>query len=278
MSDQTIGVTGASGFVGRHIVRTLLSRGHRVRALTRDRDKGRRVLGRHDALEIVEGDVLDDRALDRLLTGATGAIHLVGIIREASGGQTFERMHVGATDAVIEACARHGVRRYLHMSALGVGAEGICDYQRTKYRAETLVRRSSLEWTIFRPGLIHGAEGEVTQMVAGWTRGQGMPAPFLPYFSRSVEDTSVVLGPVRQETPVVAPVSVEDVAHCFAEALERPQAIGEIYNLAGPDRMRFPEMLIRIRDAVPGSKNAIHTAFDTLLLRELPHLMWERKR
>jgi NADH dehydrogenase len=255
MAQRTIAVTGASGFVGRHVVKELVRRGHDVRALARDEDKARRSLGAQPLL--VKGDVTDQATLDHLVDGADAVIHLVGIIREAPGGQTFERMHVLATERTLGAATRAGARRFLQMSALGVGAEGVCEYQRTKYRAEQLVRDSSLDWTIFRPSLIHGLESEFVQMVAGWVRGKGVPGTRLPYFTRSVEDTSVFLGPIRAVDPVVAPVYVDDVAYCFAEALDRDVAIGEIYNLAGPDEMTFPRMLVRYRDAVKGARSAM---------------------
>lgn len=251
---HTICVTGASGFVGRHVVRELLSRGHTVRVLVRDQAKADDVLGRHEALSTVVGDILDRTALDRLAQGSDACIHLVGIIRERSGGQTFDRMHVRATDAIVDACTRADIRRFVHMSALGVGAEGVCAYQRSKYEAELIVRASDLEWTIFRPGLIHGPGGEMTALIADWVRGKGLPGAFLPYFTRGVEDKRVILGPVHREVPSMAPVGVEDVAWCFVEALQREATIGEIYNVAGPDVMTFPQLLLKFRDAVPGAK------------------------
>lgn len=253
MAERTVAVTGATGFVGRHIVRKLLSRSFGVRALVRDPAKGAKVLGRHEALTLVKGDVADSHATRELVGPADACIHLVGIIREARGGQTFERMHVKATHAVVGACEDAGTRRYLHMSALGVGAEGLCAYQKTKWQAEQRVRASSLDWTIFRPSIIHGPESEFVRMVAMWSRGHGLPAKVLPYFTRSELDTRVVLGPVMAVDPIVAPISVDDVAASFVAALDRPESVGEIYNLAGPDAMPFPRMLTRIRDAVPRS-------------------------
>jgi uncharacterized protein YbjT (DUF2867 family) len=88
-------------------------------------------------------------------------------------------------------------------------------------------------------------------MVAQWVRGHGVPGRILPYFTRSEVDTRVVLGPAHPIDPIVAPIAVEDVAYCFVAALGRDDAIGEIYNLAGPERMRFPQMLLRFRDAIP---------------------------
>lgn len=254
---QTICVTGASGFVGRHIVKELLSRGYAVRGLVRDADKGAAVIGRHDALTLITGDILDEQALDQMTQGCDACIHLVGIIRERPGGQTFRRMHTRATESIVEACDRAGIDRFIHMSALGVGGEGMCDYQRTKYEAEQAVRASDLRWTIFRPGLIHGEGGEMTELIANWVRGKGLPGSFLPYFTRGVEDKSVILGPVHRVTPNVAPVSVQDVTYCFVEALQRDTTICEIYNVVGPDVMTFPQLLLRFRDTVPGAKKSL---------------------
>jgi len=248
---QVVAVTGSTGFVGRHVVRELLSHGHGVRALVRDRAKARRVLGHDDGLELVSGDVLGAGVCDRLVQGATAVIHLIGIIREASGGQTFERIHVGATRAMVEACEAAGVRRYVQMSALGVSDEGACDYHRTKFEAEQVVRRSSLDWTIFRPGLIHGPGGEFVELARGWVSGKAPPWRFIPYFQRGEPQPGVWLGAIRKIDPEVQPVSVEDVAWCFAEALDREVSIGEIYPLAGPDVLSFPDMLRVFRDAFP---------------------------
>jgi uncharacterized protein YbjT (DUF2867 family) len=249
---QTVAVTGATGFVGRYVVTELLRRGVSVRALGRSRDKAREVLSRDAALTFVEGDALNPKALPELLRGATACIHLIGIIRESGGGQTFQRVHVDTTRAVADACAAAGVGRLLHMSALGAGPEGRAKYQKTKWEAEQIVRRSGLAWTIFRPSLIHGAEGEFIQMVKGMCSGQEPPYYFLPYFSRSgPADDRVPLGGSAWESAKVQPVAVEDVAAAFAEALVRPETVGEIYNLVGPDVMDWPELLTTLRDTVP---------------------------
>jgi uncharacterized protein YbjT (DUF2867 family) len=253
----TVAVTGATGFVGRRTVRELLSRGHAVRALARDRVKARRVFaGIEERLTIVGGDVTDAKALGDLVRGADAAIHLVGILREAPGGQSFQKCHVNATEATLEACAAAGVKRYLHMSALGVCSEGVSKYQKTKWEAERLVHASNLDWTIFRPGLIHGEGGEFIQMAAQWCRGKG-PMGVLPYFTRWEEDLSVPLGPSKEVAPVVAPVSVDDVAAAFAGALVEPKSIGETYNLVGSEKLSWPEMLVFMRDRVPHADSRV---------------------
>jgi uncharacterized protein YbjT (DUF2867 family) len=260
-STRTVAVTGASGFVGRSIVSELLSRGFHVRALVRDREKARAVLPRRndDALRLVIGDVADAPRVADLVAGTHACIHLIGIIREsrdmASGrALTFRQIHVEATRTVLEACVSHGVTRYIHMSALGVTPNGVSDYQKSKFEAESIVRMSDREWTIFRPGLIHGPGGEFVQMMKKVITGEMPPYLFMPYFTRGIEDKRVPLGPVHHEDPIVQPVAVEDVARAFVGSIDNPATHGEVYNLVGPEALPWPAMLRFMRDALHAGK------------------------
>jgi len=245
---RTVAITGATGFVGRHIAAELLARGYALRALVRDRAKALEVLGHHELLDLVNGDILNEADCNALTNGTEACIHLVGIIR-AKGSATFERMHTGATRNMVRACEAAGVRRYLHMSALGASPHSPAEYARTKFEAERVVRNSSLDWTIFRPGLIHGPDGEFTQLAVKWARGTTPPHFFLPYFTRTVADDTGR----HTETPTVQPVFVDDVARAFADSLETDHTIGEILNLAGAERISFPDMLRAFRDAAPNT-------------------------
>lgn len=263
-SHKTVAVTGCSGFVGRYVVRELLSRGHHVRGLIRDPGKARTVFGRQPpaGFSTVVGDICDARALDALVRGCDAAVHLVGIIREVRGEdndrpQIFQRMHVQATRAIVDACQRNGVKRYAHMSALTVGPEGRSAYQKTKWEAEQIVRRSELDWTIFRPGLIHGPDGEFMQIMAELASGEAPPYLFIPYFARARVDHRVIIGAVTYEPAPVQPVAVEDVAFAFAQCLSAPQAIGEIYNLVGSEVLNWREMVEFIRDNLHGTKKTM---------------------
>lgn len=277
---KTVAVTGATGFVGRSVVGEMLARGWRVRGLGHDLGPVKEIDRRTNeiAAEVAKarglpgggnvdwfaGDACDQAALAQVCKGADAMVHLVGIIREVRGGrlpQTFERMHHEASQAAIDAAKRAGIKRYAHMSALGVGAEGRSGYQKTKWAAEQAVRRSGLEWTIFRPALIHGQDSEFIAMITEIASSEKAPYFFIPYFVRAEEDRRVPMRFGDWQPAKVQPVAVEDVAYAFAESLVRPDSIGEVYNLAGSEVLDWRTLSETIRDVVPGTNKKIGTWF-----------------
>lgn len=214
-------VTGATGFVGRSVVRELLSRGYTPVCLVRSPQK---LLQQHrnvpeNRIEVVEGDLSDSAALRSAAEKSQAAIHLVGIIiARPMRGQTFQKVHVKGTQAVVDAVRERGVRRYVHMSALGTRPNAVSSYHQTKWEAEEYVRKSSLDWTIFRPSLIHGPEGEFMQLMKQFMCG--LVPPVVPYFGSG--------------TAKLQPVSVKDVAYCFVESLSNAASIGQTVPLGGP--------------------------------------------
>ena len=253
-TSSTIAITGATGFVGRRVLAKAVESGYGVRLLARSPEKAARIIGElgidRSAVDIVEGGVSDPDALSKLVRGVSACLHLVGIIRETNNGQTFERIHTDAARAVVHACTLEDPSmRYVHMSALGIGPDERAGYRDSKHRAELIVRGSKLRWTIFRPGLIHGHDGEFTQMAAAWVRGKAPPFVFLPYFSRWKQSG------FGFEAPMVAPVYVDDVARAFIGAIGTDGAIGSCYELSGPDAMSFPAMLRVYQRHVPGAKS-----------------------
>lgn len=224
-------VTGASGFVGSAVVEALLAHGHSVTALI-NRGQLRAGVGK---ARVVNGDLFTPAKLDEGLSDADAVVHLVGIIAEqTSRGITFDRMHVEATKNVIEAARRVGVRRFVHMSALGARDGARSRYHQTKFAAEQALRQSGLDWTIFQPSLIHGPNGEFLRMEADWARGKRPPFLFMPYFGGGL------LGLGRKK--LIQPVYVNDVARAFVEALSKPTTIGQTYCMGGSDRLTWPQM------------------------------------
>ncbi|MGN6505775.1 MAG: NAD(P)H-binding protein [Tepidisphaeraceae bacterium] len=228
MIAKSIFLTGGSGFVGSAVLEALLRRGHRVNALVRDRAIER------EGVTSFKGDLFDDAALDAGLAGCDAVIHLVGIIREdASRGQTFERIHRDGAIRVMQRAQAAGVRRFVLMSALGANAQSKSDYARTKFAAETFLRSTDLEWTIFRPSVIHGPRGEFMRMLADWSFGRSLPYVYMPYFGT---------GLVGHTAKKLQPVFVDDVARAFVESLERPETIGQIIPLVGATVLDWPQM------------------------------------
>ncbi len=232
-----IAVTGATGFVGRHITTMLARRGHAVRALVRRpiRALGLERLG----VEFVPGGLADRAALATLTRRANAVVHLVGIIVEA-GEATFHAVHVEGTRDVVEAAARAGVERFVHMSAVGARDEpGATAYHRTKWRAEQLVRTSGLSHAVFRPSIISGPESAPIRTLARLHRW----SPVVPVFGDGHYPTQ--------------PVWVEDVALAFALAVEQSTLSGA-FELGGPQVLTYEEFLLAIGRAARHPRPLVH--------------------
>ncbi|UCF19664.1 MAG: complex I NDUFA9 subunit family protein [Gemmatimonadota bacterium] len=211
-------LTGGTGFVGRQVVRCLLGRGHRVRALVRDPDSAGAL--RDQGVELAVGDITAEAGLAEAAAGCDAVVHLVGIIRERPPSVTFEAVHTRGTLRVVEAARRAGVKKIVHMSALGARPDGTA-YQRTKYEAEELVRRSGLRFVILRPSIIVGEGGEFVDTL----RNLVCRLPVTPV----IGDGSYRLQPV----------DVRDVAIAFAQALERTDLEGRRYEIGGPHKLTY---------------------------------------
>lgn len=244
-------VTGATGFVGRHLVQELVRRGHTVFA-------GSRGGGALPGTRGVEMDVTNPGSVLRAVGEADPdvVIHLVGIIQEESG-QTFQGVHVEGTRNVLAATPRKA--RYVHMSALGADEQSASRYSASKGEAERRVRESGLDWTIFRPSLIFGVGDDFFGRVL---RELVSAAPVVP----QIGDGSF---PFR-------PVSVEDVALAFAGALTRPGTVGQTYALTGPEEYTFRELLDQEQAALGQRKLTLPVPLALMnlavpLMQLLPH-------
>lgn len=254
--NTSVAVAGASGFLGHHIVAALLSRGYTVHALVRDKTKAATVLPKSANLKLFTGTLDEPTALNNLVAGCSAVVNAVGIIREI-GTQTFDRVHRLGTQNLVAAAAAAKIGRFIQISSLGVGDDGICEYQTSKFEAETLVRRSGMRWTILRPSFIMGEGSGALEGLVDLLTGDSAPWLFIPYFQRIECDDSLPLGPANAVDPVIQPVDVRDVAAAVCESLVRPQAEGEIFNLVGKDQMTWPQMLAFLRDNTPGTKKSL---------------------
>src|SRR3990172_1813184 len=158
MELKNVCVIGGSGFVGRHVVHLLAAQGCEVRVPTRNRERAKQLI-LLPTVDVVEANVHNEAELAELARGVDAVINLAGVLHDARGERGFEQAHVELPRKLIAACQANGVRRYVHMSALGADINGPSKYQRTKGAAEALGRASPLGWTIFRPSGVFRAGG-----------------------------------------------------------------------------------------------------------------------
>jgi NADH dehydrogenase len=233
-------VTGGTGFVGREIVRQLRIRGYRIRLLARNPESraAREVASLYGA-GVLPGNVLDAASLRTACTGQDAVIHLVGIISEA-GDQTFENIHVRGTQNMVFAAQDTNVRRFIHMSALGTRPDARSRYHRSKWAAEERVRGSSLGWTLFRPSIICGPGDGFVNLLAKVIR------------------FSLVVPVAGDGQAKFQPVPVRSVASAFVKALAESRAIGETYDLCGPETLTFDEIIDHILAVMEKRRLKVH--------------------
>ncbi len=217
-------LTGASGFVGEAILKKLRVRGLPVRALAR-----KVPVGDTSGVEWFAGDVQDQGSLIKAMQGVEKVMHLVGII-VPQGKNTFDAVHAGGTRHVVEAAKKAGVKKIVHMSALGTHAEAKSEYHKTKWKGEVFVRYGGLPYTIFRPSIIFGPGDNFLNMFAGMIRKM----PVLP----------LVAGGRNR----LQPVWVQDVAECFVRALDTRASDNKVYELGGPQDYSMRDLMQILMD------------------------------
>jgi uncharacterized protein YbjT (DUF2867 family) len=241
-------VTGASGFVGNHILDALTSTGHQVRGLSRKLPSASR---RKAGVDYRDGvDVPDiDTLKPELFEGIDAVVHLVGIIQEGRGGQTFERIHVEGTRNVVRRAVSAGtVRRFIYMSAIGVGPDSPSEYSRTKFDAEQIIKESGLDYTIFRPSLIIGKDGEFVEQMEDLIKHGGLPVN-LPF---------PVIPVPGSGANKFQPVFVDDLAACVADALSDQKTKDQTYEIGGSTQVTFNELIRTMAAALNVKKPMLH--------------------
>jgi uncharacterized protein YbjT (DUF2867 family) len=231
MVHRSVLVVGGAGFIGSHLIAKMALTGCRVTVPTHRYAHARHLLALPNVDDVIEADVHDDAALDRLLKDKDAVINLVGILHGRAGapgtryGPDFANAHVELPRRVVAACARHGVHRYLHMSALGADRDGPSMYARSKADGEIAAfSNPAVGATVFRPSVVFG-EGD----------------RFLNLFARLQKWLPVML--LGGADAKFQPVYVGDVAQAFVNALDDERTIGRIYELAGPTVYTLRELV-----------------------------------
>jgi len=235
---STILVTGASGFVGSHLVPALIGAGHRVVALSRTEASGRRVLDRlapgdRTGVEVRVADVTKPASLPPTLAGVDAVVHLVAIPRDRNGGASLRLINTEGTRAVVAAMRTTGVRRLVHMGAMGVEDDPELHYASSKAKAEVLVADSGLDATILKPSVQFGEGDGFFNTIAGLVRLSPGVVPLAGGGSARFQ-----------------PIHSDDVAAVVVRALNDPTTIGGSFDLGGPRYWTYREITREVSKAL----------------------------
>ena len=220
MKYQNILIVGGAGFVGRHLVAALAARGANVTVPTRRRERAKHLI-MLPTVDVVEADLRDPAALAGLAAGCDAVVNLAGVLH----GPDFKSAHVELAQAVVNACHQVGVKRLLHMSALGADPAAPSEYLRSKGIGERAVLAADdLETTVFRPSVIFGPDDQFLNRFA-------FLSGLFPVFALPKADARF------------QPVYVGDVVKAMLAALDSREAGGKRYDLCGPQEYTLRELM-----------------------------------
>ncbi len=243
MNIKNICVLGGSGFVGSHVVHQLAEKGFNVRVLTRRRERAKHLIVL-PTVDVVEANIFDPIALSQHFEGMDAVINLVGILHEETPGRndkpsarrgSFHETHVELPRKVVHACAEKGVKRLLHMSALGADPVSRSAYQRSKGIGQVIVQESGVvhqeneNWYLNGPKFVHGAGLATTIFRPSVIFGRG--DSFLNLFAGLVKSFPIL--PLANPDAKFQPVFVEDIAQAFVSSLNNAATFGQTYDLCG---------------------------------------------
>lgn len=216
--DGPVLVAGASGFVGRHLTTALAGSGCEVRAMTR------RPEDYDGAGEPVHGDVQDPASLAGALSGCSAAYYLVHSLDNAD----FERLDAEAAEAFGQAAGEVGLRQIVYLGGLGRDFEELSAHLRSRREVEGLLGSGGVPVTVLRAGIVVGNGGiswEITRQLV-----QHLPAMITP----------------RWVNTRTQPIALPDVVRYLVGVLGHPDAIGRVFEVGGPEVLRYADMLQRV--------------------------------
>lgn len=222
-------VLGGTGFVGRQVCEQLNRLGIRATVPTR-RPVNAQTVQTLPLVDVTVADVHDEAALARLLPGHDAVVNLVAILHGSE--RAFECVHVTLPQTLARAMQASGVRRLVHVSALGASVDGPSRYLRSKARGEAVLREAGLDLTVLRPSVIFGAGDR-----------------FLNLFARL--QASLPLVPLAGACSRFQPVWVGDVAQAVVRSLQQGQAVGQTYDCVGPEVYTLAD-LVRLSGRLSG--------------------------
>jgi uncharacterized protein YbjT (DUF2867 family) len=228
---STVLVTGASGFVGSHLVPALADAGHRVLALTRDEEGAELVHRRltpaqRVSVEVRRGEITRPATLPDALAGADAVLHLAAVPRDWDGGATLRLVNTEGTRNVLATASAAGVRRFVHLGGLGLSADPDLHFASSKFAGMELVRDSGLDWTILAPSLLFGPRDGFFNILAGLVR---MSPGIVPLTGRG--------------QALFQPLAIADLARATVQVLADDSTIRRELPLGGPRYWTYREIM-----------------------------------
>ena len=227
MSGRIVTVFGASGFLGRHIVRALAKDGWRIRAAARQPQLAEflRPMGMVGQVQPFKANIQDEASVAAAVRGADAVVNLVGIMHGGFGGKRFDAIHEEGAGRVAAAARAAGASHLIHVSALGAKAESPSRYARSKAAGEAAVRDAFPDAAILRPSTVFGQEDQFFNRFANMAR------------------YTLALPLVGGGETRFQPVFVGDIAAAVAKLLAEPHPTGATYELGGPEVLTFREIM-----------------------------------
>jgi len=220
-------ITGATGYIGRHLASRLAARGQRPRCLVRNTQRVATVLPA-DKVEFVQGNTTQPASLGVAMQGVDTVVHAAFLTadRKQSAGSHYQETNVQGTANVIKAAQDAGVKRIIEMSGLGTKPDKPGSYMQGRYLAEKMLKESGLDWTIIQPSVLFGRD-----------------APFIKGLSDLIR-TAPVVPLIGGGNIMFQPIYVEDVVTVVIKVLEDPaHTTGKTYTIGGPEYYSFTQII-----------------------------------
>lgn len=227
-------ITGATGYIGRHLVTRLVTEGERPRCLIRNTKRVAGILP-VDKVEFVRGDTTQFSSLGAALAGIDTVVHTAFITADhkQSAGNRYEATNVQGTANLIRAAKGAGVKRLIEISGLGTKPDKPGSYMQGRYEAEKMLKESGLEWTIIQPSVLFGKD-----------------APFIKGLADLIR-TSPVVPLIGGGKTMFQPISVEDVVTVILKVLADPVASkNKTYTIGGPSYYSFTQIIDELLKAM----------------------------
>ena len=226
-----VAITGGTGFVGRHLARNLVAKGHEVVLIARGKDTRDDSILKLRGARFFGSDLSDVRELTQAFTGCDAVAHCAGINREI-GMQTYQRVHIEGTKNVVEAARRAGVGKIVLLSFLRARPNCGSAYHESKWAAEEIVRGSDLDYTIFKAGVIYG-------------RGDHM----LDHLSHALY-TFPIFGLVGLKEKPMRPLAVEDLVTAIIASFQNGRLSNKTAGITGPEEIMLSEAVRRVSEVI----------------------------